>query len=110
LRGIKKNILLKTSRTYFHFYKKGFLNSQAVRIRVNFEVAYHGHDAAYAERAHDDVACIFLLTTGTFSRFLIFLHEIYGKSPNQNLTRSAMEQYQQYGFKSEFAIIPCFHG
>jgi hypothetical protein len=22
------------SRTYFHFYKKGFLNSQAVRIRV----------------------------------------------------------------------------
>jgi hypothetical protein len=26
--------LLKPSRTYFHFYKKGFLNSQAVRIRV----------------------------------------------------------------------------
>jgi hypothetical protein len=29
-----KNILLQPSRTYFHFYKKGFLNSQAVRIRV----------------------------------------------------------------------------
>jgi hypothetical protein len=29
-----KNILLKPSRAYFHFYKKGFLNSQAVRIRV----------------------------------------------------------------------------
>jgi hypothetical protein len=25
------------SRTYFHFYKKGFLNSQAVRIRVKAE-------------------------------------------------------------------------
>jgi hypothetical protein len=37
LRGIfdfLKNILLKPSRTYFHFYNKGFLNSQAVRIRV----------------------------------------------------------------------------
>jgi hypothetical protein len=30
-----KNILPKPSRTYFHFYKKDFLNSQAVRIRVN---------------------------------------------------------------------------
>jgi hypothetical protein len=29
-----KNILLQPSRTYFHFYKKGFLISQAVRIRV----------------------------------------------------------------------------
>jgi hypothetical protein len=29
-----KNILLQPSRTYFHFYKIGFLNSQAVRIRV----------------------------------------------------------------------------
>jgi hypothetical protein len=26
--------LLKPSRTYFHIYKKGFLNSQAVRMRV----------------------------------------------------------------------------
>jgi hypothetical protein len=26
--------LLQPFRTYFHFYKKGFLNSQAVRIRV----------------------------------------------------------------------------
>jgi hypothetical protein len=26
--------LPKPSRTYFHFYKKGFLNSQAVRIRI----------------------------------------------------------------------------
>jgi hypothetical protein len=32
---IFKNILLQPSKTYFHFYKKGFLNSQAVRIRVN---------------------------------------------------------------------------
>jgi hypothetical protein len=31
---ILQNILLKPSRTYFHFYKTGFLNSQAVRIRV----------------------------------------------------------------------------
>jgi hypothetical protein len=31
---IKKNILLKPSRTYFRFYKKGSLNSKAVRIRV----------------------------------------------------------------------------
>jgi hypothetical protein len=40
LRGIfdfLKNILLKPSRTYFHFYKKGFLDSHAVRIRVNYE-------------------------------------------------------------------------
>jgi hypothetical protein len=29
-----KIILLKPSRTYFHFYKICFLNSQAVRIRV----------------------------------------------------------------------------
>jgi hypothetical protein len=38
LRGIfdfEKNILLQPSRTYFHVNKKGFLNSQAVRIRVN---------------------------------------------------------------------------
>jgi hypothetical protein len=37
LRGISdfyKSILLKPSRTYFHFYKKGSLNPQAVRIRV----------------------------------------------------------------------------
>jgi hypothetical protein len=26
---------LALTRTYFHFYKRGFLNSQAVRIRVN---------------------------------------------------------------------------
>jgi hypothetical protein len=32
---IFKNTLLKPSITYLHFYKKGFLNSQAVRIRVN---------------------------------------------------------------------------
>jgi hypothetical protein len=30
------NILLQPSWTYFHFYKKGFLNYQAVRIRVNY--------------------------------------------------------------------------
>jgi hypothetical protein len=30
----QKNILLQPSMTYFHFYKKGFLNSKAVRIRV----------------------------------------------------------------------------
>jgi hypothetical protein len=29
-----KNILLKPSRTYFYFHKKGFLNSKAVRIRT----------------------------------------------------------------------------
>jgi hypothetical protein len=37
LRGIFdlfKNILLQPSRTYFQFYKNGFLNSQVVRIRV----------------------------------------------------------------------------
>jgi hypothetical protein len=33
--SIVKNILLQPSRTSFNFYKKGFLNSQAVRIRVN---------------------------------------------------------------------------
>jgi hypothetical protein len=32
--GFLKNILLQPSRTYFYVYKKGFLNSQAVRIRV----------------------------------------------------------------------------
>jgi hypothetical protein len=40
LRGIFdffKNILLTSSMTYFYFYKKGFLNSQAVRIRVKAE-------------------------------------------------------------------------
>jgi hypothetical protein len=31
----KKNILLKP---YFYFYKRGFLNSQAVRITVNLGV------------------------------------------------------------------------
>jgi hypothetical protein len=31
---IFKNILLQPSKTYFPFYKKGFLNSPAVRIRV----------------------------------------------------------------------------
>jgi hypothetical protein len=31
---IFKNILLKPSRTYFHIFKKGSLNPQAVRIRV----------------------------------------------------------------------------
>jgi hypothetical protein len=31
---IFKNILLQPFKTYCHFYKKGFLNSQAVRIRV----------------------------------------------------------------------------
>jgi hypothetical protein len=31
---ILKNILLKPSSTYFHFYKRGILNSQVVRIRV----------------------------------------------------------------------------
>jgi hypothetical protein len=30
------NILLQPSRTYFHFYKKGFIKSQAVRIRVKY--------------------------------------------------------------------------
>jgi hypothetical protein len=30
-------IFKKPSRTYFHFYKKGFLNSQAVRIRVKLK-------------------------------------------------------------------------
>jgi hypothetical protein len=37
---IFKNILLKPSRTYFHLYKKGFLNSQTVRIRVMQEIFY----------------------------------------------------------------------
>jgi hypothetical protein len=36
---ILKNTFLKSFMTYFNFYKKGFLNSQAVRIRVNFWVA-----------------------------------------------------------------------
>jgi hypothetical protein len=31
---IFKKFLFPPSRTYFNFYKKGFLNSQAVRIRV----------------------------------------------------------------------------
>jgi hypothetical protein len=31
---ILKNTLLMPPRTYFYFYKKGFLNSQVVRIRV----------------------------------------------------------------------------
>jgi hypothetical protein len=31
---IKKKKFLQPSRTYFHFYKKGALNSPAVRIRV----------------------------------------------------------------------------
>jgi hypothetical protein len=33
---IFKQYLLHPSRTYFHFYKKGFLNSHAVRIWVKF--------------------------------------------------------------------------
>jgi hypothetical protein len=32
--------LLQLSRTYFQFYKKGFLNSQAVRIRVKATRTY----------------------------------------------------------------------
>jgi hypothetical protein len=32
--------LLKPSRIYFHFYKKGFVNSKAVRIRVK-RADYH---------------------------------------------------------------------
>jgi hypothetical protein len=35
---LKKNILLQPSRNSFHFYKKGFLNSQAVRIRIKVKV------------------------------------------------------------------------
>jgi hypothetical protein len=38
----KKNIWLQPSRTYFYFYKKGFLNSQAVRIRVKFKFIKYG--------------------------------------------------------------------
>jgi hypothetical protein len=36
--------LLQPSRAYFHFYKKGFLNSQAVRIRVKIILSLHRLD------------------------------------------------------------------
>jgi hypothetical protein len=39
---ILKNILLKPSITYFHFYKKGFLTSQAVRIWVKGPAIHKG--------------------------------------------------------------------
>jgi hypothetical protein len=35
--------LLKPSRTYFNFYKRGFLNSQAVRIRAKLPAKYLVH-------------------------------------------------------------------
>jgi hypothetical protein len=41
-----KNILLQPSRTCFHIYKKGFLNSQGVRIRA-YEIIYYLENLQY---------------------------------------------------------------
>jgi hypothetical protein len=39
--------LLQPSKTYFHFYKKDFLNSQAVRIRVKILKKYRVYTYAW---------------------------------------------------------------
>jgi hypothetical protein len=42
---ILKKYFSSNIRIYFDFYKKGFLNSQAVRIRVNNKICIYSYSA-----------------------------------------------------------------
>jgi hypothetical protein len=63
--------LLKPSRAYCHFFKKGFLNSQAVRIRVKLLLTIYFLNTVtvdlfqeYLISRKDNIFCIHLRTGG----------------------------------------------
>jgi hypothetical protein len=72
---IVKNILLQPSRTYFHFYKKCFLNSQAVRIRVNYYAVKNACLKKHCDQCHSVLAK--LQDTNKFNMHEIVVNEIF---------------------------------
>jgi hypothetical protein len=70
--------LLKPSRTYYYFYKKGFLNSQAVRIRVKVTIRWAGIEfenttSIMKNKQMRNIVCFFAMycAMGVFSNFLL---------------------------------------